>query len=63
MRADIDQWPPALSFLIQEHAPGWNGTTANRMGFSKINLSQTAFFAKLMQISRIGPETVLITDR
>ena len=62
MGSDVNQRTAALLFLIQEHAPGGNGSPAERMSLCIVNLSQLAVLTGTLQIDRIRTVTVLVAN-
>ena len=60
--ADVDQRAAALFVLIEEDAPGGNGTTTDGMRLGVVDFAQFAVLAQLLEVQGIGTLAVLVAD-
>ena len=62
VRSDIDKRTAALLFLVDEHAPGGNGSSADCDCLCVINLAEFAVLRHLLHIHTVRTPSALIAD-
>src|SRR5699024_6443760 len=63
MGSDIDQRTSALLCFVHEYAPGRNASSADRVRFSIIDITQFSRLTCCMEVLYLRTETVLISNR